>query len=240
VIYVRNKAEALDAVASVLALPERRQQIVQLTVRIAMCLDAEARSFLADCQAGLIEGGLESMRKRRHELLAAHQEEAPEAIVIVDSTEDQLLEQVGVALDTMRLSEIVRQVFPAIKEKHAAWEVARTFLAAEEEVRKVMVEAVRAHGAGDSKVYERCRAEMERRIAAATPTWMATLPTIEAACDEAAPKDAHLLGAVAVDDMRARLVVDLLANNHAEALDYLKTIKARIDTLHELENEANA
>lgn len=239
-IYVRNKAEALDAVASVLALPERRQQIVQLTVRIAMCLDAEARAFLADCQAGLIEGGLESMRKRRHELLAAHQEEAPEAIVIVDNTEDQLLEQVGVALDTLRLSEIVRQVFPAIREKHAAWEVARTFLADEQEVRKVMVEAVRAHGSGDSKEYERCRGEMERRIGAVTPTWMATLPTIEAACQEVSPGDAHLAGCIAVDDMRARLVVDLLANNHAEAVDYLKTVKARIDTLHQLESESNA
>ena len=239
-IYVRNKAEALDAVASVLALPERRQQIVQLTVRIAMCLDAEARAFLADCQAGLIEGGLESMRKRRHELLAAHQEEAPEAIVIVDGTEDQLLEQVGVALDTLRLSEIVRQVFPVIREKHSAWEVARTFLAAEEEVRKVMVEAVRAHGSGDSKTYERCRAEMERRIGAATPTWMATFPTIEAACDEVSAGDLHLSGCIAVDDMRARLVVDLLANNHAEAIDYLKTVKSKIETLHQLEKESNA
>lgn len=238
-MYVRNKAEALDAVATVLALPERRQQIVQLTVRIAMCLDAEARSFLADCQAGLIEGGLESMRKRRHELLAAHQEEAPEAIVILDNTEDQLLEQVGVALDALRLSEIVRQVFPAIKEKHAAWEVARTFIAAEEEVRKVMVEAVRAHGTGDSKVYDHCHEEMRRRINAGTPTGMAMLPTIEAACAEVVSGDPHLLGVIAIDDMRSRLVVDLLANNHAEAIDYLKTVQARIDTLHQLENEAN-
>ena len=237
-IYVRSKAEALDAVAAVLALPERRQQIVQLTVRIAMCLDAEARAFLADCQAGLIEGGLESMRKRRHELLAAHQEEAPEAIVILDNSEDQLLEQVGVALDALRLSEIVRQVFPAIREKHASWEVARTFLAAEEEVRKVMVEAVRAHGSGDSKVYEHCRAEMERRINAVTPTWMALLPTIETACTEVAAGDPHLIGAIAVDDMRARLVVDLLANNHDEAIEYLKSVKQKIDQLHELENNA--
>jgi len=238
-MYVRNKAEALDAVASVLALHERRQQIVQLTVRIAMCLDAEARSFLADCQAGLIEGGLESMRKRRHELLAAHQEEAPEAIVIVDDTEDQLLEQVGVALDALRLSGIVLQVFPAIKEKHAAWEVARTFLAAEEEVRQVMVEAVRAHGSGDSKVYEHCRKEMERRISAVTPTWMAVVPTIGAACAEIAPSDPQLTGVIALDEMRARLVVDLLANNHAEAIEYLKTVRSRIETLHDLENEAN-
>jgi len=237
-MYVRNKAEALDAVAAVLALPERRQQIVQLTVRIAMCLDAAARSFLADCQAGLIEGGLEHMRKRRHDMLAAQQEEAPEAIVIVDSSEDQLLEQVGMALDAMRLSEIVRQAFPAVREKYAAWEVARAYLAAEEEMRGVVIEAVRAHGAGNSVVYERSRAEIERRIQAARPAWMATLPTLAKACEDVAPGDPHLLSTVAVDDMRARLVLDLLAGSRSEAIDYLTTIKARIDALHRLENES--
>ena len=239
-IYVRSKAEALDAVAAVLALPERRQQIVQITVRIAMCLDADARSFLADCQAGLIEGGLEAMRKRRHGLLASHQEEGPEAIVIIDNSEDQLLEQVGVALDTMRLSEIVLQVFPSIREKHAAWEIARTFLAAEEEVRKVMVEAVRAHGSGDSKTYERGRVEMERRVAQVAPAWMATLPTIEDACGEVSRGDRLLTACIAVDDMRARLVLDLLANNRAEAIEYLKTVKDKMDTLVRLEKESNA
>ena len=237
-MYVRNKAEALDAVAAVLALPERRQQIVQLTVRIAMCLDADARSFLADCQAGLIEGGLEHMRKRRHDMLAAQQQEAPEAIVIVDSNEDQLLEQVGMALDALRLSEIVRQAFPALREKHAPWEVARIFLADEEKVRQVMIEAVRAHGAGNSVVYDKSRAEIARRILAAAPAWMATLPTLQQACEEVAPGDPHLLAAVAVDDMRARLVIDLLAGSRSEAIEYLGTIKSRIDTLHRLENES--
>lgn len=237
-IYIRNKAEALDAVASVLALPERRQQIVQLTVRVAMCLDSEARAFLADCQAGLVEGGLEYMRKRRHEMLAAHQEEAPEAIVIVDSSEDQLLEQVGVALDALRLAEIVRQAFPAVRERHAGWEIARAFIADEEELRKVVIEAVRAHGAGNSVVYERDRADIERRIVSAGPAWMAELPTLQKACDEVAPQDPHLLAAIAIDDMRAKLVVDLLASNRDEALEYLRTVKTRIDQLHELENEA--
>lgn len=235
-MYVRSKAEALDAVAAVLALPERRQQIVQLTVRIAMCLDPEARAFLADCQAGLIEGGLEFMKKRRHELLATQQQEAHEAIVIVDSTEDQLLEQVGMALDAMRLSEIVRQVFPSVREKHASWEIARAFLAAEEETREVMIAAVKAHGSGNSAAYELGRADMHRRILAVTPTWMATLPTLQAACDEIAPGDPHLLASVAVDDMRARLVIDLLAGVRSEALDYLRDVKAKIDQLHELEN----
>ena len=236
--YIRSKAEALDAVASVLALPERRQQIVQLTVRVAMCLDPAARSFLADCQSGLIEGGLDYMRKRRHDLLATQQQEAPEAIVIVDSSEDQLLEQVGLALDALRLSEIVRQAFPMIRERHAAWEIARAFLADEEELRKVVIEAVRAHGAGNSVVYERDRAEIERRIVAVTPGWAASLPTLQAACDEVAPQDPHLLAAIAVDDIRANLVVTLLAGSRAEALDYLRSVKTRVDQIHALEKEA--
>jgi len=236
--YIRSKAEALDAVASVLALPERRQQIVQLTVRVAMCLDPSARSFLADCQAGLVEGGLEYMRKRRHDLLAATQQEAPEAIVIVDSTEDQLLEQVGMALDALRLSEIVRQAFPMIRERHAGWEIARAFLADEEELRKVVIEAVRAHGAGNSVVYERDRAEIERRIVAVTPSWAASLPTLQAACDEVSPQAPHLLAAIAVDDMRANLVVTLLAGSRTEALDYLKSVKTRVDQIHALEKES--
>lgn len=236
--YIRSKAEALDAVAAVLALPERRQQIVQLTVRVAMCLDPAARSFLADCQAGLIEGGLEYMRKRRHDQLAAQQQEAPEAIVIVDSSEDQLLEQVGMALDALRLSEIVRQAFPMTRERHAGWEIARAFLADEEELRKVVIEAVRAHGAGNSVVYERDRAEIERRIVAVTPSWMASLPTLQAACEEVSPQDPHLLAAIAVDDMRANLVVNLLAGSRNEALDYLRSVKTRIDQIHALEKES--
>src|SRR5262245_9751417 len=150
-IYIRSKAEALDAVAAVLALPERRQQIVQITVRVAMCLDAEARTFLADCQAGLIEGGLEYMRKRRHELLGAmDQQEGHEAIIIVDSSEDQLLEQVGVAMDALRISGIARQVFPDVRENHGTWEIARALLADEQPVRQLLIDAVRAHGSGNT------------------------------------------------------------------------------------------
>jgi hypothetical protein len=180
------------------------------------------------------------MRKRRHELIAAKQEEAPEAIVIVDSSEDQLLEQVGMALDALRLSEIVRQVFPSVREQHAAWEIARAILAQEEEMRAIMIEAVRAHGAGNSPVYERARAEIEKRLAAAAPAWKEDLLLLQKACEVAAPGEAQLLPAIAVDDMRAKLVIDLLTTNKNEALEYLASVKTRIDTLRKLESEANA
>lgn len=223
--------------AAVLALPERRQQIVQITVRVAMCLDAEARTFLADCQAGLIEGGLEYMRRRRHELLASiDQQQGPEAIVIVDSSEDQLLEQVGAALDALRISEIARQVFPDVRERHETWEIARALLADEQPVRQILIDAVRAHGAGNTVLYENRRADLLARVEANRPAWKATAPTLREACVQAAAGDGgKVFGAVAVDDMRARLVLDLLAGTPSEAMDYLREIHRRIQVLSELE-----
>ena len=50
-MYIRTREEALSAVAEILDLPQRRDQIVQSTVKIMLCLEAEPRSFLGDCQA---------------------------------------------------------------------------------------------------------------------------------------------------------------------------------------------
>jgi hypothetical protein len=224
-------------VAAVLALPERRQQIIQVTVRIALCLDAESRAFLSDCQAGLIEGGLEYMRQRRHDLLASVQQDSPEAIVIVDSSEDQLLEQVGMALDALRLAEIIRQVFPDVREKYEPFETARAILADETQMREIMIHAVRAHGAGNSALYEEKRKEILPRLEAARPAWRPSCPALKEVCGEADRERAGLLfGVIAVDDMRASLVLELLTNARSEALEYLTRVSRRIDALHELES----
>src|SRR5260221_13328875 len=66
-MYIRNQDEAMQALAEILEIPERREQIIQSTVRIMLCLDVEPRLFLADCQALLIEGGLEALRSRRRD-----------------------------------------------------------------------------------------------------------------------------------------------------------------------------
>ena len=62
-MYIRHQSDALDALAGILDLPDRRQQIVQSTIKIMLCLDAEPRMFLVDCQALLLEGGLEALRR---------------------------------------------------------------------------------------------------------------------------------------------------------------------------------
>jgi len=245
-IYVRNKAEALEALSSVLALAERRQQIVQITVRVATCIDAEARAFLADCQAGLIEGGLERMREHRKEILEAAQAESYEPFVVLDSSEDQLLEEVGAAMDALRLAEIPRQVFEGEKERLPAWLVARALFADEAEVRKILVDAVKFRS--EPEASRRCLDEILRRMEAASPSWIDAQPALAEICREAVQKpfkpgtqgpadDAGLLFAtVAVSDVRATLVFDFLARNRADALEYLGEVRKRIALLDELEH----
>ena len=70
-MYVRTRDDALDALAVILELPDRASQIIEITMRIAVCLDPDPRNFLVDCQAALIEGGLEALRKRRMEHLSS-------------------------------------------------------------------------------------------------------------------------------------------------------------------------
>src|SRR5579862_2770136 len=111
-MYIRNQGDALHALAQILAMPERREQIVQVTVKIMLCLDAEPRTLLCDCQSLLIEDGLDALRLKRREALE-HQESIP--VVILDPEGDRLFEAAATALDALRLTEVVRNVFPDLR-----------------------------------------------------------------------------------------------------------------------------
>src|SRR3982751_1715043 len=129
-MYIRHQGDALHALAQILDLPERRQQIVQCTIKIMLCLDAEPRALLTDCQALLIEDGLEALRRKRRDVLE-HHEAIP--ILILDPEGDRLFEAAATALDALRLTEVVRQVFPDLR--HERWIVARALLEHETDIR---------------------------------------------------------------------------------------------------------
>jgi len=174
-MYIRHQGDALDALAQILDLPERRQQIVQCTIKIMLCLDAEPRSLLTDCQALLIEDGLEALRRRRRDVLE-HQESIP--IVILDPDGDRLFEAAATALDALRLTEVVRQVFPELR--HERWVLARALLAHEAEIRAQLSAAIKARGQGD--VLRCARASVESILAGSHPTWNDRAGTLRAAC----------------------------------------------------------
>lgn len=184
-MYIRTREEALENLADILALADRRDQIIQSTIRIMLCLEVEPRLFLADCQALLIEGGLENLRNRRRLAVEA----AENALVgVIDDSEDKLFEEVASALDALRFVGAVRQVFPSIRADR--WQIARAILLYESGVREQMAEAVRGHA--EPARIDRAREAVESMIAALRPVWSDRLGAIRSACLETLKKSESL------------------------------------------------
>ena len=246
-MYIRNREEALDALSDVLALTERREQIIRITVKVALCLDADARRFLADAQAGLIDGGLEAMRRKRQVMMEAVSDEGGEAIVLIDSSEDQLLEAVGQAMDALRLSEIIVQVFPEVGRTHQKWQVARAVVGEEQSLQEAVITAVKERTSGNTKVIEEMQAHVIEKLRATRPTWMESAVALKTAIEEfAAGADGEkgtdpvlLFNVIATHEDSARLVLDLLTDNRLEARAYVNEVRTRIEQLQALE-ERNA
>jgi hypothetical protein len=175
-MYIRTREDALETLAEILDLPERRDQIIQSTIRIMLCLEVEPRVFLADCQALLIEGGLETLRSRRRDAFDA--EDLP--IVVLDADEDQLFEEIASALDALRFTDVVRQVFPDLRAER--WQLARAILLYESGVRDQVAAAVRSRG--DERQITAARSAVEGMVTALRPSWGDRVGAIRAACLE--------------------------------------------------------
>jgi hypothetical protein len=229
-MYIRSHEEALESLAEILDLPERRDQIIQSTIRIMLCLEVEPRLFLADCQALLIEGGLETLRTRRREAVEAI-EDLP--IVVLDPDEDQLFEEIASALDALRFTDVVRQVFPAIRAER--WQVARAILLYETGVREQVAAAVRSRG--DEAKVRAAREAVEGMITALRPSWSDRAGAIRAACletlkrmDVLEPDRLHqeadlLFELFAVSDRRASDLLAAIDVDFARAQDQIARIR---------------
>jgi len=176
-MYIRSREDALENLAEILDLPDRRDQIIQSTVRIMLCLEVEPRLFLADCQALLIEGGLENLRARRRDAVEAA-EDIP--IVVDDPEEDRLFEEVASTLDALRFTDVVRQVFPGIRAER--WQIARALLLYESGVREQVSAAVKCRG--EAACVAAAREAVERMVVALRPAWSDRIGAIRSACLE--------------------------------------------------------
>jgi hypothetical protein len=247
-MYIHNKEEALEALAAILALPERRTQIIQMSVKIMVCLDPEPRKFLVDCMATLIENGLEYMRQKRKEALEALQKDAPTAVIIVDSNRDDMLEAVGGAVDALRMANVAMEVFKDLRRQFPPWRVARAVIADEQKVRDAMIQGVRLQGNARSADLAPAYQEFMQLLEQTAPDWQESTPAIEALINDAlltpfrgeedqglADDPEVIFGIVAMSDERARLVLELLATERAEAQEYVTEVRKRLDVLQELQ-----
>ncbi len=216
-MYIRTHEQALEALAGLLDLPERRTQIVQSTIQVMMCLQEEPRRFLADAQALLIQGGLDALRRRRRELLES-QETIP--LIVLDPEGDVFFEAAAAAVDALRLAETVRQVFPDLL--HARWIVARALIVREAEVRALLASGVRARG--DAALLRPVRASLETLLGSAQPPWAADEELLRTSCAEI------LEGSGLADPLRlhddAAALFEILAVNDERSLTFLESLRS--------------
>lgn len=239
-MYIRHQGDALDALAQILDLPERRQQIVQCTIKIMLCLDAEPRVFLADCQSLLIEGGLDALRRKRQESLHAH-DAVP--ILILDPEGDRLFEAAASGLDALRLTEVVRQIFPDIR--HERWVIARGLLTQEVEIQAQLSAAIR--GRGQKDVLRCARGSVDSILASMHPAWADRAGTVRAACldvlkgarltdPDALHEEADLLFELfALSDERAQALLDAIDARPDEAVRQVARLYEALDAVRSLE-----
>jgi hypothetical protein len=163
--YLKTVEDAIDAVAAILELPSQRERLIQSTIRIMMCVHPEAREFLADSQALLIEGGLEAMAQKRREMIEALEGET--AIVVLNE-EDGLIDAVGASLDALRLSDVAFRVFPELRRGCEPWRLARALRADELRFEELVTQGIRRRG---GEGYRQAQQNLEKLIHAEKPAW---------------------------------------------------------------------
>ncbi len=225
-MYIRHQGDALEVLAQILDLPERRQQIVQCTIKIMLCLDAEPRQLLADCQALLIEDGLDALRRRRREALET---ERTLPIIILDPEGDRLYEAVASSLDALRFGEVIRQVFPDLR--HERWLAARGLLAREADLKAQLSAAIKARGQRD--VVRLSRIAVQEILASRLPGWFDRAGTLRAACVDVL-KGGRLCDPDLLHE-EADLLFQLFAVSDERSVELLNLLDASpVDAIHKI------
>lgn len=131
--------EARDTLAEILELTERRMQIITIMQRVVICRTPDTRRFLADAMAGLIEGGLEYMRRKRREAIEAIQRKNEEERRRRKAEEESRQAAARKRDEEQRATE--EKIRAAIEAKRAAEEAKRRAAEPEFETMEVFEEA---------------------------------------------------------------------------------------------------
>jgi hypothetical protein len=232
--YLKTLDEAIDAVAAILELPSQRERLIQSTVKIMMCMNPEPREFMADSQALLIEGGLEAMARKRHEMLEAMEQEA----IVVLNEDDALYDAVGSSLDALRLSDVAFRVFPELRRGCEAWRVARALRTQELQFEEIVSQGIRRRGGEGYRHAQQC---LERLIQTEKPAWSDRAGELREFCasvlessgltDTPVSDGEALFSAVATDDKLVADMFEAMAQGPEAAQDLARRIFEAITSL---------
>jgi hypothetical protein len=239
-MYIRSKAEAMDAMGVILEIPERPGRIIQATVKLAVCIDPEARAFMVDVQAALIEGGLDALKKRR-EAAIAHltdtkiRRRAPG----IDVKKDVLLDEIGAEIDLLKMVKLLSDVFPATAVRHPQWELGRFIHENQGYVREAIEAGLRRRGKPEHATLE---AKVVAKIEEKKPWWPEWADSIKQACAHyvhtlAKEGEVHpgandpemLFYLIAMREERARDILRHMAGTSDDVKTYLSGLRTRLN-----------
>ncbi|HEX7900689.1 MAG TPA: hypothetical protein VF950_23215 [Planctomycetota bacterium] len=240
-MYIRTRDDAMDALGAILELPERRSQIVQSTVKVALCMTPEARSFMLDVQAGILSGGLDALRERRQAAVkkltdTTIRRKAPG----IDIKTDPLLEPIGQALDLLKMVDILISTFPGVAARHPKWELARFIHENVSYVREAIEAGLRRRGKPEHAPLEK---KVLAKVEEAKPWWPEWAQPLKEACAHYVrllskePGDVQPQSndpdvsfyIITMSDERAQEVLHLLVGTADKVLAYFRALRARID-----------
>lgn len=245
-MFIRNREDALDALAEIVELPERRSQIIRCTVAIMQCLDSDPRDFMADCQVMVIEGGLEALRQKRRDMF--EQLEDNDLVVVIDPEENAEFESIASAFDALRLSDVVREVFPVLTTRYQPWEVARALIGSEASVQGQIVAALKSRN-NDPAAYEEAARGIEALVLSHLPEWRGRTEAMRRSClavvkengltdrDQAATEAEMLFSILATSDRRALPFLEKMDREPAAAIEILGRIHELTVALRAMEKE---
>jgi hypothetical protein len=240
-MYIRTREEALQYLAEILDIPDRREQIMQSTICALLCLEVEPRLLLSDCQTFLIEGGLDTLRTRRRGIIESR--EVP--IALLERLEDSRFDDVASALDAVHYAEIVRSIFPDLRADR--WQIARALSLYESGVRSQIVAAIKARG--NPVIVNSAREAIEGLILALRPGWSDRLGAIRGACIDTLKKSSAveadrlheeaewLFELFAVSDRRAPELLDAIDADAARASEQITRCRDLAEAAHALMTE---
>jgi len=250
-MYIRSKAEAMDAMGAILEIQGRSAQIVQATVKLAVCIDPDARDFMVLVQAALIEGGLDALRKRR-EAAIAHltdtkiRRRAPG----IDVKKDVLLDEIGAAIDLLKMVKLLSDVFPATAVRHPQWELARFIHENQGYVREAVEAGLRRRGKPEHAALE---AKVVARIEEKKPWWPEWADSIKQACAHyvhtlskegevhpGANDPETLFYLIAMKEERAREVLRHMAGTSDDLKAFLSGLRTRLNLVLLAQQEESA
>jgi hypothetical protein len=251
-MYIRSREDALDALGVLLELPERRSQIVQSTVKVALCMTADTRSFMLDVQAGILSGGLDGLKERRR----AAMEKLTETTILrkapgVNVKTDALLEPIGQALDLLKMVDILVSTFPLVAIRHPKWELARFIHENASYVREAVEAGMRRRGKPEHPSLE---GKVLTRVETAKPWWPEWASPIKEACYHYVrllskePGDVHptandpevMFLIVTMSEDRAQEVLRRLVGTGTEVLAWFRELRARVDLVLTAQAKADA